>query len=414
MKNTIKPIVIFFILSLIMLSTKIIAQTNLNGQQYTNTSIIIITNNSRFGYGFSITSYNGLVYIYYTELQSSIATINGLVFNGTEEINAPLPNFNDLGEGSPELVELNNGSLMLLWGGVPIGGYSLNNLTILLQASILNNNVWGPVINLTNNGIALSYYSDGNYIYLVYEPTISLKYNNTTLEELTLSDNVIKSLNIPGITGIVSANNGLVIVQFVNDTYGLVNMNNGDIEFVNATDIGFVNNSLYQFYNGVLTINQNLTFNLPIYESAFPILWNNGYIIIAWRPGLLSVYYWNGTELQPIINFTIQFTIIPKATILNNDLYLEWFGLNNISTVQGSIYMSIIPLPYQINQYTNETITNNTINNNYNTSTISNFNTSSYNSIQSTNITSSKSSFSSIPVWFIILLVGVVVFIILY
>ena len=414
MKNTIKPIVIFFILSLIMLSTKIIAQTNLNGQQYTNTSIIIITNNSRFGYGFSITSYNGLVYIYYTELQSSIATINGLVFNGTEEINAPLPNFNDLGEGSPELVELNNGSLMLLWGGVPIGGYSLNNLTILLQASILNNNVWGPVINLTNNGIALSYYSDGNYIYLVYEPTISLKYNNTTLEELTHSDNVIKSLNIPGITGIVSANNGLVIVQFVNDTYGLVNMNNGDIEFVNATDIGFVNNSLYQFYNGVLTINQNLTFNLPIYESAFPILWNNGYIIIAWRPGLLSVYYWNGTELQPIINFTIQFTIIPKATILNNDLYLEWFGLNNISTVQGSIYMSIIPLPYQINQYTNETITNNTINNNYNTSTISNFNTSSYNSIQSTNITSSKSSFSSIPVWFIILLVGVVVFIILY
>ena len=269
------------------------AQTNLNGQQYTNTSIIIITNNSRFGYGFSITSYNGLVYIYYTELQSSIATINGLVFNGTEEINAPLPNFNDLGEGSPELVELNNGSLMLLWGGVPIGGYSLNNLTILLQASILNNNVWGPVINLTNNGIALSYYSDGNYIYLVYEPTISLKYNNTTLEELTISGNVIKSLNIPGISGIVSANNGLVIVQFVNDTYGLVNMNNGDIEFVNATDIGFVNNSLYQFYNGVLTINQNLTFNLPIYESAFPILWNNGYIIIAWRPGLLSVYYWN-------------------------------------------------------------------------------------------------------------------------
>jgi hypothetical protein len=141
MKNKIKAIVIFFILSLIMLSTKIMAQTNLNGQQYTNTSIIIITNNSRFGYGFSITGYNGLVYIYYTELQSSIATINGLVFNGTEEMNAPLPNFNDLGEGSPLLVELNNGSLMLLWGGVPMGNYSLNNLTILLQASILNNNV---------------------------------------------------------------------------------------------------------------------------------------------------------------------------------------------------------------------------------------------------------------------------------
>ena len=411
MKNKIKAIVIFFILSLIMLSTKIMAQTNLNGQQYTNTSIIIITNNTRFGYGFSITSYNGLVYIYYTELKSSIATINGLVFNGTEEMNAPLPNFNDLGEGSPGLFELNNGSLIMLWGGVPIGGYSLNNLIILLQASILNNNVWEPVINLTNNGVALSYYSDGNYIYLVYEPTLSLTYNNTILEELTLSGNVIKSLNIPGIIGIVSANNGLVIVQFVNSTYALVNMNNGSIEFLNATNAGFVGNSLYQFYNGVLTINQNLTFNLPIYEGAFPISWNNGYIIIAWRPGLLSVYYWNDTELQPIVNYTVQFTIIPKATILNNDLYLAWFGLNNISTSQGSIYMTITSLPYQINQYNNITTTNNTINN---TSTILTSNTSSYSSIQSTNTTSNKSLFSSIPIWVIIIVVGVVVFIILY
>jgi hypothetical protein len=269
----------------------------------------------------------------------------------------------------------------------------------------------GPVINLTNNGVALSYYSDGNYIYLVYEPTLSLTYNNTILEELTLSGNVIKSLNIPGIIGIVSANNGYVIVQFVNSTYALINMNDGDIEFLNATNAGFVGNSLYQFYNGVLTINQNLTFNLPIYESAFPISWNNGYIIIAWRPGLLSVYYWNGTEFQPIINYTTQFTIIPKATILNNDLYLAWFGLNNISTGQGSIYMAITPLPYQIIQYTNITTTNNTINN---ISTISTSNTSSYSSIQSTNTTSNKSSSTSIPIWVIIIVVGVVVFIILY
>jgi hypothetical protein len=409
MKNKIKAIVIFFVLSLIMLSTKIIAQTNLNGQQYTNTSIIIVTNNTSFGYGFSITSYNGLVYIYYTELNSSIATINGLIFNGTEEINAPLPNFNDLGEASPALVELNNGSLIMIWGGVPMGSYSLNNLTILLQASILNNNAWGPVINLTNNGVALSYYSDGNYIYLVYEPTLSLTYNNTILEELTLSGNVIESLNIPGIISIVSANNGYVIVQFVNHSYGLINMNNGSIEFLNATNAGFVNNSLYQFYNGVLTINQNLTFNLPIYEDAFPISWNNGYIIIAWRPGLLSVYYWNGTELQPIINYTVQFTIIPRATILNNNLYLAWFGLNSISTGQGSIYMAISPLPYQINQYTNITTTNNTINN---TSTISTSNTSSYSSIPTT--TSNKSLFGSIPIWVIIIVVSVIVFVILY
>ncbi len=407
MKNKFKAIVIFFILSLIMLGTKIIAQTNLNGQQYTNTSIIIITNNSRFGYGFSITSYNGLVYIYYTE-STSPTTINGLIFNGTEEMNAPLPNFNDLGEASPLLVELNNGSLIMLWAGAPIGSYSLNNLTILLQASILNNNVWGPVINLTTSGDAMSYASDGNYIYLVYEPTLSLTYNNTILEELTLSGNVIKSLNIPGIVGILSANNGLVAVQFLNGTYALVNMNNGNIEFVSATDIGFVGNSLYRFYNGVLTINQNLTFNLPIYESAFPISWNNGYVIIAWRPGLLSVYYWNGTELQSIVNYTTQFTVIPRATISNNNLYLAWFGLNNISNGQGSIYMAITPLPYQISQSTT------TINNIPITSTSSTSSTSSYSSIPSISTISNKSLFSSIPIWVIILIVGVVVFIILY
>ena len=55
--------------------------------------------------------------------------------------------------------------------------------------------------------------------------------------------------------------------------------------------------------------------------------------------GLLSVYYWNSTELQPIINYTAQFTIIPKATILNNDLYLAWLGLNNTSNGQCSIYI---------------------------------------------------------------------------
>jgi hypothetical protein len=142
---------------------------------------------------------------------------------------------------------------------------------------------------------------------------------------------------------------------------------------------------------------------LPIYENAFPISWNNDYIIIAWRPGLLSVYYWNSTELQPIVNYTSQFTIIPKATISNNDLYLAWFGLNNISTGQGSIYIAITPLPHRISQNTNTT-TNNTINNTSNTY--------SYNSIPST--TSNKSLFSSIPIWIIIIVVGVVVFIILY
>ena len=98
-------------------------------------------------YGFSITSYNGLVYIYYTELKpNGTAFIRGLIFNGTSAMYASLPVFNDLGEGSPLLVTLSNDSLMMVWGGVPIGHYNLSNLTILLQASVLHGNTWGPVL----------------------------------------------------------------------------------------------------------------------------------------------------------------------------------------------------------------------------------------------------------------------------
>ena len=193
-----------------------------------NSWVTIITNNTSFGYGYSITSYNGLVYIYYTELTSSgVAVVRGLVFNGTAAVKAPLPVFNDLGEASPLLVELGNGSLMMIWAGVPMGNYSLNNLTILLQASVMRNGSWGPVVNLTTSGDAMSYASDGEYVYLVYEPKLTLTYNNTILEELTPSGRVVKALSIPGIIGITSAWNGLVVVQFLNGTQALVNMNNG-------------------------------------------------------------------------------------------------------------------------------------------------------------------------------------------
>ncbi|MCG2865806.1 MAG: hypothetical protein L7H04_08025, partial [Vulcanisaeta sp.] len=207
-------------------------QQQVNGSDWVNGSTFgIITNNTSFGYGYSITNYNGLVYIYYTELTpSGVAVIRGLVFNGTTAIRAPLPTFNDLGEASPLLVTLNNGSLMMLWAGVPMGTYNLNNLTILLQGSVLNNNTWGPVVNLTKSGDAMSYASDGEYIYLVYEPKLSLTYNNTVLEELTPTGVVVRALSIPGVVGIIGVSNGLVIVQFINGTYALVNMNTGVVE----------------------------------------------------------------------------------------------------------------------------------------------------------------------------------------
>jgi hypothetical protein len=308
----------------------------------------IITNNTRFGYGYSITNYNGLVYIYYTELTpSGVAVIRGLVFNGTTAMRAPLPTFNDLGEASPLLVRLDNGSLMMIWAGVPLGNYNLNNLTILLQASVLHNNTWGPVVDLTKSGDAMSYASDGEYIYLVYEPKLSLTYNNTVLEELTPTGVVVRVLSIPGIVGITGVSDGLVVVQFINGTYALVNMNTGAVEPLNASIAGFSDSLLYYFYNGTLTVvngTQRLVISLPIYANAFPMAWSHGLVIIAWRPGLLSVFIWNGTALQSIRNYTTAFTIVPGASIIDDVLYLAWLEQGNITNGDGSIYMAIIPL----------------------------------------------------------------------
>lgn len=371
-------------------------QQQVIGSDWVNGSTFgIITNDTCLACGFSIISYNGLVYIYYTELTPNRTTvIRGLVFNGTVAMKAPLPAFNDLGEASPLLVRLNNGSLMMLWAGVPMGTYNLNNLTILLQASVLQGNTWGPVVDLTKNGVVMSYASDGGYIYLDYEPRLSLTYNNTVLEELTPTGVVVRALSIPGIVGITGAWNGLVVVQFINGTYTLINMNTGAVEPLNASIAGFSGPLLYYFYNGVLTIingTQRLVISLPTYAYAFPMAWSHGLVIIAWRQGLLSAFNWNGTALQPIRNYTTTSIIVPRASIIDNTLYLAWFELVNITNGYGygSIYMAIIPLPYPTSQSTTTTTTSAT------TTTVSVTTTTSSASTSTTTSTSSVTASTS-------------------
>jgi hypothetical protein len=341
--------------------------------------LITITNNTSFGYGYAMANYSGLVYIYYTELTpSGIAVIRGVAFNGTAEMKAPLPVFNDLGEASPLLVVLDNGSLMMIWAGVPATRSNLaianktanatltsklmtllSNLTILLQASVLHGDTWGPVVNLTTSGDAMAYASDGEYIYLVYEPKLTLTYNNTILEELTPSGRVVKALSIPGIIGIIGFWNGL-IVQFLNGTQALVNMSNGSITQIPLTlTMGYTNNGLTYYFNTnskILTIINgsrvvvNLTLPSPWYEYAYPLQWGSGFIIIAWGPmllaGLLSALYWNGTGFTTLANYTLKTSfIVPGVDIVGHYLYLAWQEVENLENGTSSIYLAIIPLP---------------------------------------------------------------------
>jgi len=344
--------------------------------------LITITNNTNFGYGYAMANYNGLVYIYYTELTpSGTAIIRGVAFNGTTEMKAPLPAFNDLGEASPLLVELDNGSLMMIWAGVPATRSNLalanktanatltsgltpllSNLTILLQASVLHGDTWGPVVNLTTSGDAMAYASDGEYIYLVYEPKLTLTYNNTVLEELTPSGRVVKALSIPGILGITTAWNGLVVAQFLNGTWALVNMNNGSVKQVPLTPtslmMGYMGNGLTYYFNfssRVLTITNgsrviaNITLPSPWYDYVYPLQWGSGFIIIAWGQvflaGLLSALYWNGTGLTTLANYTLKSSsIVPGVAIVGHYLYLAWQELENLENGTSSIYLAIIPL----------------------------------------------------------------------
>jgi len=345
--------------------------------------LITITNNTSFGYGYAMANYSGLVYIYYTELTpSGTAVIKGVAFNGTAEMKAPLPAFNDLGEASPLLVVLDNGSLMMIWAGVPATRSNLalanktanatltsgltpllSNLTILLQASVLHGDTWGPVVNLTTSGDAMAYASDGEYVYLVYEPKLTLTYNNTVLEELTPSGRVVKALSIPGIISITTAWNGLVVAQFLNGTWALVNMNNGSIMQAPLTStslmMGYMGNGLTYYFNTssmVLTITNgsrvivNLKLPSPWYDYAYPLQWGSGFIIIAWGPvflaGLLSAFYWNGTGLTTLANYTLKSSsIVPEVDIVGHYLYLAWQMLENPENGASSIYLAIIPLP---------------------------------------------------------------------
>jgi len=384
-------------ISIVLLAAVLILASAVTKAQ--SQDVIVITNNTRFGYGYSITNYNGLVYIYYTEISPlGVAVINGTIINGTTVMSAPLPTFNDLGEASPLLVRLENGSLMMIWAGVPLGNYNINNLTILLQASVLHGNTWGPVVDLTKNGVAMSYASDGEYIYLDYEPKLSLTYNNTVLEELTPTGALVKALSTPGIVGITGAWNGLVVVQFINGRYALINMNTGAVEPLNTSTAGFSGSLFYYYYNGVLTVvngTQRLVISLPGFVDAFPVVWRYGLVVIAWRPGLLGVFTWNGA-LRSIINYTLSSSlIVPGATIMRDVLYLAWFSPLNGTNGRGVIYLAIQPLPHPI-----ITIVSNTTS------------TAKATSTTTTTGTTKKPTLSAVPTWVIAAVVVAVVLII--
>jgi hypothetical protein len=170
----------------------------------------------------------------------------------------------------------------------------------------------------------------------------------------------VKALSIPGIIGITSAWNGLVVVQFLNGTQALVNMNNGSATQIPLTlMMGFTGNGLTYYFNTnskILTIINgsrvvaNLKLPSPWYNHAYPLQWGSGFIIIAWGPvfptaGLLSALYWNGAGFTTLANYTLKTSfIVPGVAIAGHYLYLAWQMLENLENGTSSIYLAVIPL----------------------------------------------------------------------
>ncbi|WP_243675606.1 hypothetical protein [Vulcanisaeta distributa] len=269
------------------------------------------------------------MYIYYTvTLPNGYAWINGVIFRGTYEYSAPLPKFNDLGVASPLLIQLPNGTLMMTWFAVPHGNYGLNNLTVILQGSVLEpNGTWGgPVFNITNNGVALSVTSDGKYLYIIWEPELNLNYTNTELLVTSLTGQLITAMQLPNATALNGALNGNVAIQLLNGTYAVVNVFSRNIEpYIGYSDVGFVNGLFYAFSNDTLTIvngTSKIEIQTPSEAYAWPSIINGKLLVIAYRPSTLSIYAWNGTALLSINNYTMPNFVIAKPTYSNGFIYI--------------------------------------------------------------------------------------------
>jgi len=260
----------------------------------------LLVNGLPFGYGYSTASIGNLTYVYYTYTQDGVAWINGLTLNNTIATQAPLPNLRSLGVASP-FTYVTNGSLMMLWDSVPVASnYTLSNLTILLQYSKLINGTWVKPVNVTNSGLALSYSTDGDYIYVIWSS--SFNYSRTLI--LTYSIRSLKPVanySIPGSYMIYGAWRGEIIVRLLNGS--LILLRNGSIILLaNVTDAGFNNGEFYVlFTNETLKLTGiiNATIQLPSGIALVYPLVNDGRLIIAAASvNALFTYLWNGSLIK--------------------------------------------------------------------------------------------------------------------
>ncbi len=291
--------------------------------------------------GYTLTTLNSTTtLLYYTPVTFGVApSLEGYYITNCQFTPAPTPQATNVAE--PELAGLPNGTLVLMWLRV-YGKFP--NVTVVLQEAKWVNGHWTSPVNITHSGVVLSYTSDGEYIYIDYQPTPDLSYQNTRILVATMSGVVLKAYNIPNTVAINAYDmNGVLLLA--NGSMALINLGNGAVTPISQNLVaGVMGNGEYYTYNPqshLLTIGSASVAIPGNYSGAYPIPFGSGYIIVAWG-SVVSAFKWVGGSL----------TLLANLTNPGNWAYLEADGvitgdtavLAFLNTYNMRLYISIIPL----------------------------------------------------------------------
>ncbi len=278
------------------------------------------------------------VLLYYAPATFGVApSLEGYYITNCQFTPAPVPQAVNAVE--PELVRMQNGTIALMWLSV-YGKYP--NVAIVLQESRWVNGHWTSPINITHSGVIVSYSSDGEYIYMLLGS--GLESMNGMIEVATMNGAPVKTYHVSGAVSIeVYDMNGVLLLA--NGSMAFINLRNGAVTPISqGTVAGVTSNGVYYTYNPQshdLTIGSTSVTIPGNYTGAYPIPFNNGYIIVAWG-SVVSAFKWVEGSLTLLANLTNQgnWGYLEADGVVTGDTAVIAF----LNTYNMRLYVSIIPL----------------------------------------------------------------------
>jgi|GEM_PF-5629255 len=298
---------------------------------------INLTNTGVGGYTLAPLNSTTVAFYYAPVVFGVSPSLTGYYISNCQFTQAPTPQATNIAE--PELVRMPNGTLALMWLRV-YGKYP--NVTIVLQEAVWHDGHWGSPINVTHSGVVLSYSSDGDYIYMLFGS--GLESMNGLIEVATMNGAIVKTYHVPGAVSIEAYDmNGVLLLA--NGSMAFINLRNGAVTPISQGIVaGVIGNGEYYTYNPqshALTIGSASVTIPGNYTGAYPIQFNNGYIIVTWG-SVVSALKWVGGSLTLLANLTNpgNWGYIEADGVATGDTAVIAF----LNTYNMRLYVSIIPL----------------------------------------------------------------------